>query len=70
MSDKFLSEEDLDLKNLTFEELIAVWNQWLIMAQSTNDYDKDRYSHSCFGEFINFPSQDKNMKDKNKKVNF
>lgn len=54
MTDKFLSEEDLDLKNLTFDELIKVWNYWLIMAQATNEFDKDYYSHSCFGEQINF----------------
>jgi hypothetical protein len=29
LSDEFLSEEDLDLRNLSEAELIAYWNQWL-----------------------------------------
>ena len=37
--DEFLSEEDLDLQNLTDEELSAWWMQWLLMAQATNDLD-------------------------------
>ena len=47
-SDVFLSEEDLDLENLSFEELIATWNWWLSMMQSTNDEDEDDYSHGVF----------------------
>ncbi|MBI5154465.1 hypothetical protein HZA57_04435 [Candidatus Poribacteria bacterium] len=46
--DEFLSEEDLDLRNLTMEELIAYWNYWLEQAQATNDLDKYRYSHGVF----------------------
>lgn len=46
--DEFLSEEDLDLRNLTFEELIAYWNLWLEQAQATNDIDRDTYSHGVF----------------------
>lgn len=34
--DEFLSEEDLDLRNLSDKELEAVWMQWLLMAQATN----------------------------------
>jgi len=49
MKDSFLSEEDLDLKNLSYEELMREWNAWFDLAQSTNEYDKDRYSHACFG---------------------
>lgn len=48
MRDEFLSEEDLDLKNLTFEELIACWNAWLLAAQTTNDLDRHLYSHGVF----------------------
>lgn len=47
-SDQFLSEEDLDLKNLSWEELLVVWNDWLDQAQSTNELDKDHYSNSAF----------------------
>lgn len=46
--DEFLSEEDLDLKNLPEDELHAYWNLWLEQAQSTNDLDERRYSHGVF----------------------
>lgn len=46
--DEFLSEEDLDLRNLTDEELTAYWNQWLEQAQTTNDSDAHTYSHGVF----------------------
>lgn len=39
----FLSEEDVDLRNLSWEELVAVWNHWLCQAQSTNEQDRDSY---------------------------
>ncbi len=48
MRDKFLSEEDLDLKNLTEEELYAWWDVWLEWAQATNDLDEHTYSHGVF----------------------
>lgn len=46
--DEFLSEEDLDLKSLTDEELDAAWTAWLSRAQSTNDEDRFTYSHGVF----------------------
>ena len=46
--DEFLSEEDLDLRNLTDEELDAWWMQWLLMAQATNDLDAGACSHGVF----------------------
>ena len=46
--DEFLSEEDLDLRNLSDEELEAVWNAWLELAQATNDADAADYSHGVF----------------------
>jgi len=46
--DEFLSEGDLDLRNLSWEELIAYWNLWLELAQATNDLDKALYSHGVF----------------------
>ena len=46
--DEFLSEEDLDLRNLSEEELIAYWNLWLHQAQASNDLDRDLYSHGVF----------------------
>ena len=48
MRDEFLSEEDLDLRTLSDEELDAVWDLWLRIAQSTNDPDRRRYSHGVF----------------------
>jgi len=45
LQDEFLSEEDLDLANLPFEELVAYWNLWLRQAQATNELDADEYSH-------------------------
>ena len=48
MRDEFLSEEDLDLKTMTDEELYAHWNAWLEQAQITNDADARTYSHGVF----------------------
>lgn len=48
LRDEFLSEEDLDLRNLSEEELIAYWNLWLKQAQATNDLDEALYSHGVF----------------------
>lgn len=46
--DEFLSEEDLDLRNLTDEELSAYWLLWLHQAQATNDLDEYTYEHGVF----------------------
>jgi hypothetical protein len=46
--DEFLSEDDLDLRNLSDAELEAWWMQWLLMAQATNDLDAGAYSHGVF----------------------
>jgi len=46
--DEFLSEEDLDLRNLSRDELIAQWNAWLIQAQVTNERDAAEYCHGVF----------------------
>ena len=48
LRDEFLSEEDLDLRNMTTEELYAYWDMWLRQAQATNDLDKYKYSHGVF----------------------
>lgn len=47
-TDVFLSEEDLDLQNLTDEELAAVYEAWLIAASATDEADKHIYSHGVF----------------------
>lgn len=46
--DQFLSEEDLDLKSLSEEELDRVWTAWLRQAQVSNDLDRHEYSHGVF----------------------
>lgn len=46
--DEFLSEEDLDLRNLTWEELLEYWLLWLRQAQATNDLDEGTYEHGVF----------------------
>ncbi len=48
MRGEFLSEEDLDLRNLSEEELTAYWNAWLVQTQVTNDRDAQSYSHGVF----------------------
>ena len=48
MRDEFLSEEDLDLRNLSEEELLAWWQSWLEQAQATNEWDEHTYSHGVF----------------------
>lgn len=48
MRDAFFSEEDLDLRNLSFTELNRMWNAWLRQAQATNDRDLHEYSHGVF----------------------
>jgi len=46
--DEFLSDEDLDLRNLSTEELETYWRLWLTQAQVTNDADRASYSHGVF----------------------
>lgn len=48
MSERFLSDEDLDLANLSWEELLLWWDLWLRQAQSTNELDEHLYSHGVF----------------------
>lgn len=57
MKDAFLSEEDFDLRSLSFAELNRVWNAWLRQAQMTNEHDRHDYSH---GVFTREPSADRN----------
>ena len=52
MEDDFLSEEDLDLQNLSMEERNAYWNLWLQQAQATNDQDAREYSHGVMAGYL------------------
>ena len=47
-TDHFLSEEDIDLANLSWEELLAVWDAWLHQASATEDAGAHLYSHGVF----------------------
>jgi len=51
---RLLSEEDLDLRNLSDEELHAAWDLWFDLAQSTNDYDPP-FTH---GVFVDLAAED------------
>lgn len=42
-----LSEDDVNLKELSAEELDGAWDLWFDLAQSTNDSDPP-YSHGVF----------------------
>ncbi|MEI7674011.1 MAG: hypothetical protein WCK00_18040 [Deltaproteobacteria bacterium] len=57
LNDEFLSEEDLSICEMGDEELEAYWNFWLELAQSTNEEDKELYSH---GVFVQYPTTIKN----------
>lgn len=57
--DEFLSEEDLDLRNMTEQELYAYWNFWLRQAQATNDMDQYTYSHGVFTVEPHTPNETK-----------
>jgi hypothetical protein len=42
-----LSDDDLDLAELTDEELAQAWDLWFDLAQATND-DDPPYTHGVF----------------------
>ena len=44
---QLLSDDDLNLKDMTPEELDAAWNLCFDLAQSTNDFDPP-YTHGVF----------------------
>ena len=48
LRDEFLSEEDLDLVNLSDEEVETWWNAWLAQAQISNEEDAFTYNHGVF----------------------
>ena len=49
---QMLSEDDVNLRELSDEELDRAWDLWFDLAQSTNDWDPP-YSH---GVFVNLRS--------------
>ena len=42
-----LSEDDLNLREMTDKELDAAWDLWFDLAQATSDYDPE-YTHGVF----------------------
>lgn len=44
---QMLSDDDLNLKEMTDEELAAAWDLWFDLAQTTNDADPP-YTHGVF----------------------
>jgi hypothetical protein len=48
LRDEFLSEEDLDFRNMTDGEREAWWEEWFRLAQCTNEQDRDTYTHGVF----------------------
>jgi len=45
VTDSFLSDEDLDLRHLSWEELLFWWELALKQAQAFNEFDEHLYSH-------------------------
>ena len=44
---QMLSEDDLNLRDMTEEELAKAWDLWFTLAQATND-DDPLYTHGVF----------------------
>lgn len=44
---ELLSEDDLNLKDMTREELDRAWDLWFDLAQATNDFDPP-WTHGVF----------------------
>ena len=51
---EMLSEDDLNLKEMSDDELAAAWDLWFDLAQTTNDSDPP-YTH---GVFVNLTWED------------
>jgi hypothetical protein len=53
---ELLSEDDLNLKDMTPEELDRAWDLWFDLAQATNDFDPP-YTHGVFILFDRLPGE-------------
>jgi hypothetical protein len=51
---ELLSEDDLNLKDMTPEELDKAWDLWFTLAQATNDFDPP-YTHGVLVLFDRLP---------------
>ena len=48
---QMLSEDDVNLRELSDQELDLAWDLWFDLAQSTNDSDPP-YTHGVFVNFV------------------
>ena len=58
-----LSEDDVNLADLSAEELDAAWDLWFDLAQSTNDSDAP-YSHGVFVNAVTSASRARSAVDR------
>jgi hypothetical protein len=54
-TDQFLSEEDMDLRNLSWGELLGQWDAWLHAASATDKEDAGEYAHGVFQQVREHP---------------
>lgn len=59
---EMLSEDDLNLAEMTREELDRAWNLWFDLAQTTNDSDPP-YTHGVFVLWDRLPEVPKSCED-------
>ncbi|MBW8878039.1 MAG: hypothetical protein JF614_24005 [Acidobacteria bacterium] len=59
---ELLSEDDLNLKDMTREELDRAWNLWFDLAQTTNDFDPP-YTHGVFVLCDRLPEESDSRED-------
>jgi hypothetical protein len=58
-----LSEDDVNLGNLSAEDLDAAWDLWFDLAQTTNDSDP-LYSHGVFVNAVTSASPERSAVDR------
>lgn len=51
---QMLSEDDVNLRELSDEELDLAWDLWFDLAQTTNEWDPP-YSHGVFVNLVTSP---------------
>jgi hypothetical protein len=57
-----LSDDDVNLRELSAEELDAAWDLWFDLAQTTNDSDPP-YSHGVFVGAGRSPADERSTDD-------
>ena len=60
-----LSDDDVNLRELSDEELDAAWDLWFDLAQVTNDSDPP-YSHGVFVNRLTSPSRERFQEESEK----